>query len=74
MSDTPSLPLISRFSSRQHRLSHVYLKDRLATAKNYRRIAGYFRSSIFELVAEEINSIDKVQIRSEEHTSELQSL
>jgi hypothetical protein len=48
-------------SSRQHRLSHVYLKDRLATAKNYRRIAGYFRSSIFELVAEEINSIDITQ-------------
>ena len=40
----------------------MYLKDRLATARNYRRIAGYFRSSIFELVAEEISSIDKVQI------------
>jgi superfamily II DNA or RNA helicase len=60
--DSPNLPLISRFSSRQHRLSHVFLKDRLANARSYRRIAGYFRSSIFELVAEEITAIDKVQI------------
>jgi superfamily II DNA or RNA helicase len=58
----PALPTISRFSSRRHRLSHVFLKDRLANAKNYRRIAGYFRSSIFELVGEEIGAIDKVQI------------
>ena len=62
MPDSPNLPLISRFSSRQHRLSHVFLKDRLANARSYRRIAGYFRSSIFELVAEEITAIDKVQI------------
>lgn len=62
MPDTPSLPLLSRFSSRQQRLSHVFLKERLADARGYRRIAGYFRSSIFELVAEEIAGIDKVQI------------
>lgn len=54
--------LISRFSSRQGRLSHVYLKDRLVGAKEYLRIAGYFRSSIFELVHEEISEIDKVRI------------
>lgn len=59
MSD-PSL--ISRFSSRQGRLSQVYLKDRLKGAKEYLRIAGYFRSSIFELVHEEISEIDKVRI------------
>jgi superfamily II DNA or RNA helicase len=62
MTDHVSLPLISRFSSRQQRLSHVYLKDRLAGARTYKRIAGYFRSSIFELVAEEIAGIDQVQI------------
>ena len=53
---------ISRFSSRQGRLSHVYLKDRLVGAKEYLRIAGYFRSSIFELVHEEIAEIEKVRI------------
>ena len=53
---------ISRFSSRNHRLSHVFLKDRLAGAKSYIRIAGYFRSSIFELVHEEISQIDVVRI------------
>ena len=62
MPDSPSLPLIRRFSSRQHRLTHVFLKDKLANARTYKRIAGYFRSSIFELVAEEISGIDTVQI------------
>lgn len=62
MPDTPTLPLLRRFSSRQHRLSHVFLKERLTNARTYKRIAGYFRSSIFELVAEEIAGIDKVQI------------
>lgn len=62
MSGTPTLPLLRRFSSRQQRLSHVFLKERLANARTYKRIAGYFRSSIFELVAEEIAGIDKVQI------------
>jgi hypothetical protein len=38
------------------------MKDRLAGARTYKRIAGYFRSSIFELVAEEIAGIDQVQI------------
>lgn len=54
--------MINRFSSRQGRLSQVYLKDRLKGAKEYLRIAGYFRSSIFELVNEEISQIDKVRI------------
>ena len=55
-------PLLQRFSSRQGRLAHVFLKDRLAGARAYRRIAGYFRSSIFELVSEEIAGIDTIQI------------
>ncbi len=49
---------LNRFSSRTGRLSHVFLKDRLTGAKTYRRIAGYFRSSVFELVEEEIAAID----------------
>ena len=62
MTGMDSLPLLRRFSSRHGRLSHVFLKDRLQNASAYRRIAGYFRSSIFELVGEEIAGVDRVQI------------
>ena len=53
---------INRFSSRRQRLDHAFLSAKLKDAKSYKRIAGYFRSSIFELVGEEIASIPKVQI------------
>jgi superfamily II DNA or RNA helicase len=53
---------INRFSSRRQRLDHAFLADRFRGAKSYKRIAGYFRSSIFELIGEEIASIPKVQI------------
>ena len=53
---------INRFSSRRQRLDHAFLSARLKHAKSYKRIAGYFRSSIFELVGEEIATIPKVQI------------
>ena len=53
---------INRFSSRRHRLDHVFLSARLRGAKSYKRIAGYFRSSVFELVGEEIGTIPHVQI------------
>lgn len=53
---------IVRFSSRRQRLDHAFLNQRLKSAKSYRRIAGYFRSSIFELVGEEIAAIPKVQV------------
>jgi superfamily II DNA or RNA helicase len=53
---------INRFSSRRKRLDHAFLSERLKDAKSYKRIAGYFRSSIFELVGEEIASIHKVQV------------
>jgi hypothetical protein len=58
---------INRFSSRRQRLDHAFLADRLRGAKSYKRIAGYFRSSIFELVGEEIASIPKVQVGLEDH-------
>lgn len=54
--------MISRFSSRNERLSHVFLKDRLRGAKSYDRIAGYFHSSIFNLIHEEISGIERVRI------------
>ncbi|MBC8874508.1 MAG: DEAD/DEAH box helicase family protein [Planctomycetes bacterium] len=53
---------IHRFSSRRERLDHAFLSNKLQGAKSYRRIAGYFRSSIFELVGEEIAGIPKVQV------------
>jgi hypothetical protein len=56
---------LDQFSSRLGRLSSVYLKDRLQGASEYVRIAGYFRSSIFELVNEEIETIGKVRSNSD---------
>lgn len=53
---------INRFSSRRQRLDHAFLIEKLKSAKSYRRIAGYFRSSIFELVGEEIADIPNVRI------------
>lgn len=53
---------IYRFSSRRQRLDKVFLAEKLRGAKSYRRIAGYFRSSIFELVGEEISQIPDVRI------------
>lgn len=53
---------LKRFSSRRQRLDQAFLSEKLKGAKSYRRIAGYFRSSIFELVGEEVAAIDKVQI------------
>ena len=53
---------IRRFSSRRERLDHAFLSQRLLGARSYRRIAGYFRSSIFGLVSEEIAAIPTVQI------------
>lgn len=53
---------IGRFSSRRVRLDRAFLAQRLAQATRYRRIAGYFRSSIFELVGEEIAHIPDVRI------------
>lgn len=55
-------PLLNRFSSRRERLDHAFLRDRLRDAATYDRIAGYFRSSIFEVAAEEIARIDRVRI------------
>jgi superfamily II DNA or RNA helicase len=61
MSPDPASPL-RRFSSRRQRLDHAFLADALRGARSYDRIAGYFRSSIFELVGEEIGDIPKVRI------------
>jgi len=53
---------ISRHSSRSTKLDTEFLAQRLRGASQYLRIAGYFRSSIFELVGEEIAEIPEVKI------------
>lgn len=58
----PGASLVRRFSSRLHRLDHAFLRDRLRGARFYDRIAGYFRSSVFEVAAEEIASVGRVRV------------
>lgn len=53
---------LKRFSSRTEKLSKGFLTEILSGASKYFRIAGYFRSSIFELVGEEISKIPEVKI------------
>jgi superfamily II DNA or RNA helicase len=54
--------MLRRFSSRLGRLQHVFLAETLAGARRYLRIAGYFRSSLFELVNEQLEGIDEIRI------------
>ncbi|MSP27875.1 MAG: DEAD/DEAH box helicase [Methylococcales bacterium] len=53
---------LRRFSSRTEPLDTEFLAKSLNGAVKYFRIAGYFRSSIFELVGEEIAQIPEVKI------------
>lgn len=54
--------VLKRFSSRTERLDTDFLANSLKGATKYLRIAGYFRSSIFELVGEELSQIPEVKI------------
>jgi hypothetical protein len=49
--------MIQRHSSRRSRLDQSVLTQRLAGAVSYDRIAGYFRSSLFEVAGEAIASV-----------------
>ena len=53
---------LKRFSSRTEKLNTEFLAKSLTGATKYFRIAGYFRSSIFELVGEQIAKIPEVKI------------
>ena len=53
---------IRRFSSREHRLDTSFLLQHLQGARSYRRIAGYFTSSLFEVAHELLESIPDVRI------------
>lgn len=49
--------MILRHSSRRNRLDRTVLHQRLDGAVSYDRIAGYFRSSLFEVAGEAINNV-----------------
>ena len=49
--------MIQRHSSRRSRLDQSVLTQRLAGAVSYDRIAGYFRSSLFEVAGEALASV-----------------
>ena len=44
--------MLQRHSSRWNRLDQAVLNQRLEGAASYDRIAGYFRSSLFEVAGE----------------------
>ena len=49
--------MIQRHSSRRNRLDQTVLSKRLDGAASYDRIAGYFRSSLFEVAGEAISKV-----------------
>jgi len=49
--------MLKRHSSRRNRLDHAVLNQRLEGAVRYDRIAGYFRSSLFEVAGEAVSRI-----------------
>lgn len=51
-----------RLSSRTHRLDASFLMQHLVGAKSYKRIAGYFTSSLFEVAGEALEQIPEVKI------------
>lgn len=55
-------PGITRLSSRTQRLDTSFLTQYLKKAVRYRRIAGYFTSSMFEVAGETLTNIPKVEI------------
>ncbi len=52
---------IERFSSRREALGPL-LSSRLQGAKSYFRIAGYFRSSLLEVVGEALESVGEIRV------------
>src|SRR5271154_4442433 len=52
---------IERFSSRREALGPI-LSTRLHGAKRYLRIAGYFRSSLLEVVGESLETVEEIRV------------
>jgi len=53
---------IRRFSSRTTQLDQTVLLQHLQGARSYKRIAGYFTSSLFEIAHEQLESIPDIKI------------
>jgi hypothetical protein len=49
--------MLQRHSSRRQRLDQAVLNQRLEGAVSYDRIAGYFRSSLFEVAGEALSKV-----------------
>lgn len=67
---------IKRFSSRRVKLGKHFLADRLKNALAYDRIAGYFSSSLFEVVGEELETVAgkiRVVCNSECHPKDIET-
>lgn len=54
--------MLKRFSSRRASLYDEFLKPRLAGARRYDRIAGYFQSSLLELASESLAEVSRIRI------------
>ena len=52
---------IARHSSRRNSQADV-LSEMLSKAKRYLRIVGYFRSSLLEIVGEELEAVDEIRV------------
>lgn len=66
--------MLNRFSSRRSPLDRSFLAARLRDAQSYDRIAGYFSSSLLELVGEELDSVQgliRVVCNSELHPADV---
>lgn len=54
--------MLRRYSSRRASLYTEFLRQRLAEARRYDRIAGYFQSSLLELASTELATIPRIRI------------
>lgn len=61
---------ITRYSSRTGKLKDTFLLKYLQGARSYKRIAGYFTSSLFEIAGEALDSIPDVKIVCNSELSE----
>ena len=53
---------LQRYSSRTADLHGDFLAEALKGARRYLRIAGYFRSSVFEVAGEALEAVPEVKI------------
>lgn len=61
---------ITRFSSRFGKIKDTFLLKYLEEARSYKRIAGYFTSSLFEIAGEALDTIPDVKIVCNSELSE----